>query len=319
MLTHLRANLWLLFLTAALCCVAYPLVLWGIGRTVFRHQAEGSLLPEAGGSRLIAQPFSGNQYFQPRPSAAGSGYDAMASGGSNLSASNPKLRDRVARQLGPLVKYRSGSRKDQEVGPFIETWLTPELVRAWADKHPDALGWWFEADKDRNTALIAAWQKTHPDEVAAWKKENPDVEEPKPSDLVVSYFAFYAQPEQQKKGSADTRSAIQSAFFDAWLCDAENAGADLEPVPADAVMASGSGLDPDITLKNAEYQLDRVASEWAKKTGLKPTAVKQEIEKLLREKAAAPLGGLAGVPLVNVLEINRELDACVKRAGAKER
>ena len=84
----------------------------------------------------------------------------------------------------------------------------------------------------------------------------------------------------------------------------EHAEAELEDVPADMVMASGSGLDPHITLKNALYQLDRVAAKWAEETKRDPTSVKKEIEQLLREKAEAPFGGLVGVKLVNVLEVN---------------
>src|SRR5262245_52491631 len=111
MLAHLRANLWLLGLSLLLCCVLYPLALWAAGRAVFRHQADGSLLTGSDGkpvgSRLIAQPFSGDEYFQPRPSAAS--YNAAASGASNWGASNYLLRDRVARQLGPIVKYKNSS------------------------------------------------------------------------------------------------------------------------------------------------------------------------------------------------------------------
>jgi K+-transporting ATPase ATPase C chain len=69
-------------------------------------------------------------------------------------------------------------------------------------------------------------------------------------------------------------------------------------------MASGSGLDPHITLKNALYQLDRVAGAWTGKTKGDPTRVRREIGDLLLGKAEAPLGGLAGVKLVNVLEVN---------------
>jgi potassium-transporting ATPase KdpC subunit len=89
--------------------VAYPLAIYGIGRLAFRHQAEGSLLSRDNpvvGSSLLGQSFtdaSGNplaQYFQPRPSAAGNGYDATASGASNLGPSDPRLiaaiRDRAA-------------------------------------------------------------------------------------------------------------------------------------------------------------------------------------------------------------------------------
>src|SRR5262245_39175154 len=87
-----------------------------------------------------------------------------------------------------------------------------------------------------------------------------------------------------------------------WL--QEHPDADLAPVPADMVMASGSGLDPHITMKSALYQLDRVAAAWADTTKRDQAAVRKEIEDLLREKAEAPLGGLVGVELVNVLGLN---------------
>jgi K+-transporting ATPase ATPase C chain len=73
------------------------------------------------------------------------------------------------------------------------------------------------------------------------------------------------------------------------------------------VMASGSGLDPHITLKNALYQLERVAAKWASETRRDPSQVRGEIDSMLREKARAPFGGLAGVELINVLEINLAL------------
>lgn len=73
------------------------------------------------------------------------------------------------------------------------------------------------------------------------------------------------------------------------------------------VTASGSGLDPDITLLNAEYQLERVAAAWAKDTKRDPVQVTQEIKAILEQKARASLHGLAGEKLVNVLTINLEL------------
>ena len=94
-------------------------------------------------------------------------------------------------------------------------------------------------------------------------------------------------------------------FFDVWI--QSHPDADLEQVPADAVMASGSGLDPDITLANALWQLDRVAAAWSKNTNSDESKLHKDIEQLLRDKSHAPLGGLAGVPLVNVLEINLAL------------
>src|SRR5262249_59165253 len=78
-------------------------------------------------------------------------------------------------------------------------------------------------------------------------------------------------------------------------------------VPADMVMASGSGLDPHITLKNALYQLDRVAAKRAADANRSVDDVRKEIEALLEQKKEAPLGGLVGVDLVNVLEVNLAL------------
>jgi K+-transporting ATPase ATPase C chain len=100
---------------------------------------------------------------------------------------------------------------------------------------------------------------------------------------------------------------IQSIFFDIWRH--EHADADLEALPGDMVTASGSGLDPHITLQNAEYQLDRVASKWAQNTKRDPARVRAEVEALVRSQARAPLGGLVGEPLINVLEANLELRA----------
>lgn len=98
---------------------------------------------------------------------------------------------------------------------------------------------------------------------------------------------------------------IESVFFDMWRQD--HPDADLQEIPGDLVTTSASGLDPDITLENAEYQLGRVASKWAADTNGDPGAVHSEIEQILQKNAAAPFGGLAGEKLVNVLEVNLEL------------
>jgi K+-transporting ATPase ATPase C chain len=85
-------------------------------------------------------------------------------------------------------------------------------------------------------------------------------------------------------------------------------------VPADAVTASGSGLDPHITLANARIQQSRVAKAWAARTGRELSEVNASIDQLLKEKAFRPLFGLADdAPILNVLEINLELSRRVGR------
>jgi K+-transporting ATPase ATPase C chain len=311
MLSHLRANLWLLALTLLLCSVVYPLILWVVGQTVFPHQAEGSLLLGADGkpvgSRLIAQPFSKDEYFQPRPSAAS--YKADASGASNWAASNYLLRDRVARQLGTMVTYRNGPHKGQLVAKDVEAWFKtkPNIVADWANQHSSVAQAWVSAD-DKHKDAVKQWQDKHPEAVAEWKKANPDGGEPKPADLAVPFFISNAKAfhESWPKLIDDASWSVPAVFFDMWL--QEHQDADLEKVPADMVMASGSGLDPHITWKNAhDYQLDRVAGAWAEKTKQNPAEVRQWIEDLLNQKAEAPFGGLVGEKLINVLEVNLAL------------
>jgi potassium-transporting ATPase KdpC subunit len=330
MFQHVRANFWLLVFSVVIGCFLYPMVLWGIGQTLFNDKANGSLLLDRDGkpigSRLIAQPFTADEYFQPRPSAAS--YNGAASGASNWGANNYLLRERVARQLGPIVKYRSGPKKEQLVAPDIENWFQkdqfsskPGIVAQWAQMHSTVAQNWVKADK-LNTELVATWQKSHPKEVAEWVKDNPTTPDPKPEDLAVPFFTSYSKthpgtfPTAVEHKTADGKTEkriepvkegtdIQGIFFDMWL--QEHPRAELEEVPGDMVMASGSGLDPDITLKNALYQVDRVAGRWAKETKREESQVKEVIKALLEEKAEAPLGGLAGVKLVNVLEMNLAL------------
>ncbi|CAN5557819.1 potassium-transporting ATPase subunit KdpC [soil metagenome] len=188
MTAHLRSNLLLLGLTVLICSVLYPLAVLAVGQGLFPSRANGSVIlgldGKPVGSRLIAQEFKGDEWFQPRPSAVG--YTANASGGSNLGANNPKLRERVEETL-----------------------------------------------------------------------------------------------------KARTEKAV---------------------VPADAVTASGSGLDPHITLNNARGQLDRVAAAWAAKKGLDPAQIRSTVEVLLQEMTFEPLAGIAGgESLVNVFEVNLKL------------
>jgi len=78
-----------------ICCGAYPFVVWAVSQAAFHHQANGSLVTNASGvvvgSELLGQSFSRPEYFQPRPSAAGNGYDPTQSGGTNLGPTSDKL------------------------------------------------------------------------------------------------------------------------------------------------------------------------------------------------------------------------------------
>src|SRR5216684_1919399 len=125
MKNHIVKSLWLLGSVVVICCLIYPLAVWAIGQTAFPFQANGSIVkgPDGKpvGSLLIAQPFTKDEYFQPRPSAAS--YDGSASASSALAASNYALRDRVARVIGPIVKYKGGPKTGQQVAPDIEAWF----------------------------------------------------------------------------------------------------------------------------------------------------------------------------------------------------
>jgi K+-transporting ATPase ATPase C chain len=323
-------SLWLLLFAVVITCVVYPLALWAIGQAVFPFQANGSIVkgPDGNpvGSLLIAQPFTKDEYFQPRPSAAG--YNGSASSSSALAASNYALRNRVATTLGPIVKYKSGAKAGQLVAPDIEAWFTqdryqgaPSIVLQWADTHNSLAQAWVAADTN-HANYIGDWTKTHAGVVAQFVKNNPAIPQPGPSDLAVVFFETFSKEYPGKFPSAVTHTDsagkstsaiepaiagadIQSTFFDMWRQD--HADADLQELPADMLTTSASGLDPHITLQNAEYQLDRVAAKWALNTKRDAEGVRKEIEDLLQQKSFAPFNGLAGEKMINVLEVNLDL------------
>jgi K+-transporting ATPase ATPase C chain len=185
---EIRGALLVTLMLAVVGCGLYPLVVFGIAQTFFRDQANGSLLVDANGtvrgSKMLAQAFSAEKYFHPRPSAAGNGYDATSSGGSNLGPTSKKLADGIAQNV------------------------------------------------------------------------------------------------------ADYRT--------------QNGLATNAPVPADAVTASGSGLDPHISVRNAELQAPRVA----KARGLS----EQRTHELINQYSDKPDWGFLGEPGVNVLKLNLALD-----------
>jgi len=185
----LRSSVMAVVVLAVVCCGIYPLAVFGVAQTLFKDKANGSLIYDKTGtnvmgSALLGQQFTGDKYFNSRPSSAGNGYDAANSGGSNLGPTSQKLRDAIR------------------------------------------------------------------DRVADYRKRN---------------------------GLKDT-----------------------DPVPADAVTASGSGLDPHISLRNAELQTPRVA----KTRGLP----EEKIRELISQNTDPRDWGLLGDPGVNVLKLNLALD-----------
>src|ERR1035437_1783295 len=99
--------IWMTIATSLLLGILYPFVVTGLAQVLFPKQANGELITVNGkivGSRLIGQPFSSPGYFRPRPSAAGTGYDAGNSGGSNLGPTNKTL---IARVNGDVQKLQA--------------------------------------------------------------------------------------------------------------------------------------------------------------------------------------------------------------------
>jgi potassium-transporting ATPase KdpC subunit len=125
--------------------LAYPLFVTGIATLLFPHQAAGSLILKDGqviGSELIAQSFTSDRYFHPRPSAAGNGYDATSSGGSNLAQSNAKLVQRIQGDIDKLsaenpgkpvpidLVTTSGSGLDPDITPDAAYFQAPRVAKS---------------------------------------------------------------------------------------------------------------------------------------------------------------------------------------------
>jgi potassium-transporting ATPase KdpC subunit len=115
--------------------LGYPLLVTGIASVLFPHKAAGSLIMkdhQVIGSELLAQSFTSDRYFHPRPSAAGSGYDATSSGGSNLAQSNAKLVQRIQSDLDKLSAENPGKPVPIDLvttsGSGLDPDVTPEAA-----------------------------------------------------------------------------------------------------------------------------------------------------------------------------------------------
>lgn len=262
---------------------------------MFPFQANGSILSlqhTPVGSVLIAQNFSKDCYFHPRPSAAHC--DPRHSEASSLAASNPLLRDRIAQALGPLVIYSQGPKKGEFIAQDIKKWFSQDMYQG-------------------KPHIVAQWAKLYPEIAKTWLLQHPyqatwlDIWDPtltlQNKDDIVHFFEKFSIEHPGK--FPQSNKYIASLFFDMWRQD--HPDAPLQEIPADMVTTSASGLDPHITLENALFQLDRVSTAWAQTLSKDKMQLKKEIEEIVINNASAPWYSFAGSPILNVLEVNLEL------------
>jgi potassium-transporting ATPase KdpC subunit len=160
MLTDIRRGAVALGVFTLLVGLAYPLLVFGIGQVAFRGAADGSLVRSGGrvvGSSLIGQSWDAPQYFWSRPSAAGDGYDAGASGASNLGPTSRKLADTVRRRLDALLRANPGKTAAEVPAELVTasgSGLDPDISPAAAEFQVDRVARARGLDPEQVRALV---------------------------------------------------------------------------------------------------------------------------------------------------------------------
>ena len=152
-----RTSILYTVITTLVFGLGYPLVVTLLANALFPHKAAGSLILKDGqviGSELIAQSFTSDRYFHPRPSAAGNGYDATSSGGSNLAQSNAKLVQRIQGDIDKLTAVNPGKPVPIDLvtssGSGLDPDITPDAAFYQAARVARARGF----SEDRVRALV---------------------------------------------------------------------------------------------------------------------------------------------------------------------
>lgn len=266
MLTHLRISIVATLVLAVIVCGVYPVVVWGLAQLIFHDKANGSLITDKDGkvigSRLLGQNFSDGKYFHPRPSAAGSnGYDPTASGGSNFGPTNKKLINGTTKPT-TQPNPKGG---DPIPGPDVQDY---DGIKLRIVNYCEENGIEYDLvqqKQDKNGTVLES--------------------------KIVPAKSF-----KSDKGEYDTVKLINAFNDDSNTLIIKPA----VPIPADAVTASGSGLDPHISPENARLQAKRVAE--TRKINV------ETVNQLIIENTDGADLGILGEPGVNVVMLNLALD-----------
>jgi K+-transporting ATPase ATPase C chain len=292
-LHHLWASIAFTITLGIICCGIYPLIVWAIAQGIFPHQANGSLIKrdgtyttkddEAVGSALLGQPFSLPQYFHPRPSAAGAGYDPTSSGGSNLGPLSDKLINGATQTAAAPATQPSTQPTTQAAAPTTAPTTAPVESLAFDGVRLRTLH--YAVDNNLKFKLYSVKPDGSRTEVPLKQYEDSQGN----LNDVALVDAFPHPP-----ADAADRTVLVAGDFTT---------ADGTPVliPGDAVTASGSGLDPHISPANAAIQAPRIAD--ARKVPV------DQVTALISQFTDGPDLGFLGDPGVNVLRLNLALDA----------